>query len=255
MIYKDRWTSTDENTWIRTRILGEPRDLEAGQASISVQDTELEATVFRGRPGWHGRVPGDDSIRVHAARATDCMDAVDLLLALRDERKVEPNPSISPDQWKASATRLLSNIKSQLPQLEKLLEDVDGHWCREDGIYRFYHQSFKVCYLQTATLKIVQALRALWPDRELNSWFSHIIDHGTVGARLPSDQNILGGALPNFDPSWNDDWLTHTRPIVEAFEHAHFMLEMAVKYGRELDDVGAPLPSGWAALLYLYDAR
>jgi hypothetical protein len=43
-------------------------------------------------------------------------------------------------------------------------------------------------------------------------------------------------------------------PILEAFFHALFMLEMAVRYA----DLGEPpqmLPSGWAALLYLYDLR
>jgi len=30
---------------------------------------------------------------------------------------------------------------------------------------------------------------------------------------------------------------------------------MAVKYGAELDEPPMPLPSGWAALLYLYNLR
>jgi hypothetical protein len=33
------------------------------------------------------------------------------------------------------------------------------------------------------------------------------------------------------------------------------MLEMAVKYGKELERPPNFLPSGWAALLYLYDLR
>jgi hypothetical protein len=33
------------------------------------------------------------------------------------------------------------------------------------------------------------------------------------------------------------------------------MLEMAVKYGRELDEPTDSLPSGWAAFLYLYNLR
>jgi hypothetical protein len=41
---------------------------------------------------------------------------------------------------------------------------------------------------------------------------------------------------------------------VEAL-HARYMLEMAVKYGIELDGTPRFLPSGWAALLYLYDLR
>lgn len=174
---------------------------------------------------------------------------------------------MSPDDKLADDARLLAQIKEALPQLKALLEEVDGHWSREDGIYRFYHQSFKVCYLQGTTLKIVAALRELWPGRELNAWFCQIVAEGTVGAPPPPDADlsglspqvdgrpVIGGAVLTFDHSWNADWLRHTRPIVEAFMHARFMLEMAVKYGRELDDATSSLPSGWAALLYLYDAR
>jgi hypothetical protein len=46
-----------------------------------------------------------------------------------------------------------------------------------------------------------------------------------------------------------------TRPIVEAFFHARFFLEMAVRYGNELDKAPHMLPSGWAALFYLYELR
>jgi hypothetical protein len=48
---------------------------------------------------------------------------------------------------------------------------------------------------------------------------------------------------------------THARPIVEAFFHAKFMLTMAVKYGKKLKEAPNMLPSGWAALLYLYKMR
>lgn len=41
----------------------------------------------------------------------------------------------------------------------------------------------------------------------------------------------------------------------EAFFHARFFLKMAVKYGEELDEAPSTLPSGWAALLYLYNLR
>lgn len=58
-------------------------------------------------------------------------------------------------------------------------------------------------------------------------------------------------------PSWilNRKWLEVTRPMVEAFFHARFMVEMAVRYGRELEEPPTLLPSGWAALLYLYKIR
>jgi hypothetical protein len=46
-----------------------------------------------------------------------------------------------------------------------------------------------------------------------------------------------------------------TRPILEAFFHARYFLEMVCRYGRELAEPPSPLPSGWAAVLYLYGLR
>jgi len=45
-----------------------------------------------------------------------------------------------------------------------------------------------------------------------------------------------------------------TRPILEAYFDARFFLEMAVRYS-ELESPPSPLPSGYAALLDLYDLR
>jgi len=50
-------------------------------------------------------------------------------------------------------------------------------------------------------------------------------------------------------------WDASTRPLLEAFFHARYFLEMAVKYGAELDEPPTTLPSGWAGLLYLYNLR
>jgi hypothetical protein len=67
--------------------------------------------------------------------------------------------------------RLLQNIKAQLPELQELLERVEGHWGIEDTFYRYYHQSFKVFEKgQWLTREIVTALQALLPERELNKW-------------------------------------------------------------------------------------
>ena len=43
--------------------------------------------------------------------------------------------------------------------------------------------------------------------------------------------------------------------LIEAFLHAKFFLEMVVKYGKELEAAQNLLPSGWAAVLCLYDLR
>lgn len=134
---------------------------------------------------------------------------------------------------------LLKSLKQQAPQLHALLADMSSHWGYEDPIYRFYHQSFKVYGLQQSTLKSVNALRELAPHLKLNDWFEQIIAEGTG---------------KTFDVSHNEHWLEHTRPIVEAFFHARFMLEMAVRYA-DLPEPPQPMPSGWAALLYLFNLR
>jgi hypothetical protein len=135
---------------------------------------------------------------------------------------------------------LLKNLRAQVPVLEELLERCSGHWGYEDPVYRFYHQSFKVYNLQRQTLEIVAKLQALAPSVALNEGFMRIIQEGTGR---------------NFTIEENKHWLAATRPIVEAFFHARYFLEMALKYGRELQFPPERLPSGWAALLYLYNLR
>lgn len=49
--------------------------------------------------------------------------------------------------------------------------------------------------------------------------------------------------------------MSHTRPIVEAFLHAKYFLEMMIKYAREMDAAPIMLPTGWAAILELYNQR
>ena len=53
----------------------------------------------------------------------------------------------------------------------------------------------------------------------------------------------------------SDLHLAVTRPILEAFFHARYFLEMVCKYGRKLKAPPQVLPSGWAAVLYLYQLR
>jgi hypothetical protein len=137
-------------------------------------------------------------------------------------------------------TRLLQNIKQRLPQLDELLVKAEHSFEMEDGVYRFYHQSFKVYGLQKLTEQICKALQELLPDRPMNKWFAEIIAQGTGR---------------QFELSHNEDWLRNTRPILEAVFHAHYFLKMACKYGRELETSPNMLPFGWAAVLYLFDLR
>ncbi len=135
---------------------------------------------------------------------------------------------------------LLKQIAANMASLEELLRSCSDHWGYEDPIYRFYHQSFKVYLLQWQTEKIVAQLQALAPDRPLHPWFMEIVKAGTG---------------KSFKTEANDTWTQTTRAILEAFFHARFFLEMICRYGKELTAPPQELPSGWAAVLYLYNLR
>lgn len=138
-------------------------------------------------------------------------------------------------------TELLANIHGSLPELEKVLEFANSEWVAEDMIYRFWHHSLKVYSLQSTTLQIYENLVALNPSKgAINPDFHELISAGT-------------GKV--FTLAVNDDWVNITRPIVDAFFHAKFVLSMVVKYGNALRDAPQVLPSGWAAVLYMYSIR
>jgi hypothetical protein len=70
----------------------------------------------------------------------------------------------------------------------------------------------------------------------LNPWFLQIVREGT-GKTFTMEDNAR--------------WTEATRPILEAFFHARYFVDMAVRHA----GLAAPplsLPSGYAALLYLY---
>jgi hypothetical protein len=135
---------------------------------------------------------------------------------------------------------LLTRIKERLPELQKLLEESKGRWYWEDPVYRFYHQSHKVYWIQERTKRIVEKLREFQPEHELHSFFTEIVQQGTG---------------ITFDEQHNRRWTKVTRPILEAYFHALYFLEMVVKYGKELECPPQVLPSGWAAVLELYRLR
>jgi len=163
--------------------------------------------------------------------------------AQKPKSEIEPGADSLIDEandQRHAVVELLHNIHQNLPQLEVLLAQVEDHWGIEDSFYRFYHQSFKVYQLQQSTEGIRLALQRLLPDRPMNRWFLEIFTEGT-------------GCT--FEMAHNQDWLRHTRPIIEGFFHAHYFLKMAVKYGKELKQPPTRMPSGWAAVLYLFNLR
>jgi hypothetical protein len=136
---------------------------------------------------------------------------------------------------------LIANLRQQYEHLASLLATVSSDHTYEDLIYRFYHQSFKVYHLQEGTKAIVEALATLAPEEKaFCGEFREIVKRGTEMA---------------FTMEANQNWLAETTPIVEAFFHAHYFLQMAVKYGREFETAPQVLPSGFAALLCLFEIR
>jgi len=137
---------------------------------------------------------------------------------------------------------LLQNIKASIEELEELRQRVSRRG--EDLVYRYYHASFKVYWVQDLTKEIVDALKKLSPheDKELrDDLFQKILDRGCQGVEWELEHN--------------QKWDEVCSPFIEAFFHAKYFLEMAIKYGKELEKAPTCLPSGWAALLYLYDLR
>lgn len=136
--------------------------------------------------------------------------------------------------------KLLANIKENRAEIESL-RDVFLK-LEEDYVYRFYHQSFKVFGATTQIKQAKELFQKLAPDSSpLNDWFSEIADAG-IGKE--------------FDfASTNQIWLTETRPILEAFWHSKYFLEQMLIAADELKESPQFLPSGWAAVLYLYDLR
>ncbi len=146
-------------------------------------------------------------------------------------------------ELEAKSNELLANIQARLPELEYLIEEMSSDYEYEDTVYRFYHQSWKVYERQELTRSIVEVLKSLAPAgiTTFNPMFEEILQDGASGKK--------------FESAHNQEWTRQTRPILEAFFHARFFLEMAVRYGNELETSPAHLPSGWAALLYLYGLR
>ena len=136
--------------------------------------------------------------------------------------------------------RLLDAIKVHLPDLEQLATIVEYDY--EDRMYRFYYQSLKVYELQGFTTQAVDLFQQIAQEVEgsLHPWFTTITAQGT-GIQFAMEHN--------------QEWLTHTRPMVEAFLHAKYFVEMAITCTQTMDTVQPWLPLPWAAMLTLYNQR
>jgi hypothetical protein len=151
-----------------------------------------------------------------------------------------PHRRLSPAERLERDQMLLEILKRDLPRLEELLGRMRDWYI--DRMYRFYYQSFKVYDMQEFTMEAVALLRAIGTEvnQPLHRWFEEIVAEGTGKA---------------FEFEHNQDWLRHTRPIVEAYWHALYFVEMMVLCARTMDRAESVLPSEWAAVLSLYGMR
>ncbi len=152
----------------------------------------------------------------------------------------QPAPPALAIDDRPEAAALFANLKASKKKLNSLLMKCSGEVAYFDPVYRFYHQSFKVFALQQTTLELVAALQALAPDRKMNPRFRKI---------------VTGGTGKTFELEHNQRWDEVTRPIIEAFFHARFFLECAVRSAKRHHAPPQNLPSHWAALLDLFDLR
>jgi len=135
---------------------------------------------------------------------------------------------------------LFFRIKARLPELEELARKLEE--AEEDGVYRFYHGSNKVFFLQDPVKAAFTLIKDIGGEDDPPHFeYARIVEAGTA-----QDFN---------DERTNANWETETKPILEAFWHTKYFINMMVKYAKELETLESPLEPGMAAVLYLFELR
>lgn len=134
-------------------------------------------------------------------------------------------------------------LAAEVRNLSDSLSRCDG--LIEDGVYRFYHQSFKVATLYEAAQNALDILRRLSPaGTQLNPWFVAIAEEAQAAWTSPPDLAAR-----------NRNWPAAARPVVElAFHCDYFLRQLARTETQEYASLQV-LPSGVAAVLELYGLR
>ncbi len=140
----------------------------------------------------------------------------------------------------ALASTLLSTITERRAEIANKLD-----WFKKeepDLVYRLYHQSYKTFIMVDLIQSANELFSGLAPEStELNDWYVKITQ---------------AAISKKFDPdSTNQHWLEETLPILQGFWQAKYFLEQMLAAAGELDEAPRILPSGWAAVLYLYNLR
>ena len=134
---------------------------------------------------------------------------------------------------------LFLRIKARLPELEELARELGE--AEEDGVYRFYHDSNKVFCLQDPVKAAFTLIKEIGgEDDPPNFEYARIVEAGTAH---------------QFSETTNENWEAETKPILEAFWHTKYFINMMVKYAKELETVERLVQPGMAAVLYLFELR
>jgi hypothetical protein len=134
---------------------------------------------------------------------------------------------------------LFLRIKARLPELEDIAATLEE--AEEDGVYRFYHGSYKVFDLQDpveAAFKLINEIGG-----EFDPPYSEYV------------QIFEAGTKRQFSATTNENWEAETKPILEAFWHTKYFIKMMVKYAKDFEKVEMPMQPGMAAVLYLFELR
>jgi hypothetical protein len=134
---------------------------------------------------------------------------------------------------------LFLRIKARLPELMEIAATLEED--EEDGVYRLYHGSYKVFYLQDPVKAAFTLIKEIGGESDPpNSEYARIVEAGTTR---------------QFTATTNENWNAETKPILEAFWHTKYFVNMMVKYGKKLEKVERALQPGMAAVLYLFELR
>ena len=135
---------------------------------------------------------------------------------------------------------LLTNLKANS---ERINEMAARFTADEFGLYyRMYHYSFKVFGRQESIRNAVALFENLAPEgRALNGWFRQV---------------VVEGLCQTFEMQrTNQNWLSETLPILQAWSHCAAFLKALNWSAHNLQESPQMLPDGWALALYLYDCR
>jgi hypothetical protein len=134
---------------------------------------------------------------------------------------------------------LFLRIKARLPELMEIAATLEED--EEDGVYRLYHGSYKVFNLQDPVCAAFKLIKEIGGEADPPHFeYARIVEAGTKH---------------QFSATTNENWEGETKPILEAFWHTKYFVNMMVKYGKKLETVEMALQPGMAAVLYLFELR